>query len=95
MKLSADDPPMPQAKHTHKNCIKLRNVQRQQITIEDSNPHPARAWRKIISTRICFFMVVTSELINATGSQRWLSSQPRFIEVANPREQPYSGIKKI
>ena len=32
--------------------------------------------------------------INATGSQRGLSSQPCFIEVANPREQPYSGIKR-
>ena len=33
--------------------------------------------------------------INATGSQRGLSSQPRFIEVANSREQPSSGIKRL
>ena len=37
---------------------------------------------------------LTSLSINATGSQLGLSSQPRFIEVANPSEQPYSGIKR-
>ena len=41
-----------------------------------------------------FTVSETSLTINATGSQRGLSSQPRFIEVANPREHPYSGIKR-
>ena len=36
----------------------------------------------------------TSLPTNATGSQRGLSMQPCFIEVANPHEQPYSGIKR-
>ena len=41
-----------------------------------------------------YYTSLTSYSINATGSQRGLSSQPCFIEVANPREQPYSGIKR-
>ena len=49
-----------------------------------------RAWMILLRGPI---NLITSYSINATGSQRGLSSQPCFIEVANPREQPYSGIK--
>ena len=39
--------------------------------------------------------LITSLSINATGSQRGPSSQPCFIKVANPLEQPNKHLSKI